>query len=113
MSKKTNITLQIELDDQEVPQTISWQAEDSGIEGKRFADAMMLALWDKDENLTFGIDLWTNNMLIGNMNILFHQTLLKMADTYRRSTNNVEVCEMIRKFSDDFAEKLSLLKKEN
>lgn len=113
MSKKTKITLTIELDEHDAPQTISWQADDAGFEGKKDADAMMLSLWDKDEKITFGIDLWTNKMLVENMNILFHQTLLKMADTYNRATNNFEVSEMIRKFSDEFAEKLSLLKKEN
>jgi len=111
MSKKSKIILNIELDEHEVPQTISWQADDAGFEGEKVADAMMLSLWDKEEKLTFGIDLWTNEMLVENMNILFHQTFLKMADTYNRATNNFEVSEMIRKLADDFAEKLSLLKK--
>ena len=111
MSKKSKIILNIELDEKDVPQSISWQADDAGFEGKKDADAMMLSLWDKEEKLTFGIDLWTNQMLVENMNILFHQTFLKMADTYNRATNNFETSEMIRKFADEFAEKLSLLKK--
>ena len=111
MSKKSKIILDIELDEKDVPQSISWQADDAGFEGKKDADAMMLSLWDKEEKLTFGIDLWTNQMLVENMNILFHQTFLKMADTYNRATNNFETSEMIRKFADEFAEKLSLLKK--
>ena len=111
MSKKSKITVQIELNEQDVPQTISWQADDAGFEGQKEADSMMLSLWDKEENITFGIDLWTNDMLVENMNILFHQTLLKMADTYNKATNNFEVSEMIRKFSDEFATKLSLLQK--
>jgi len=111
MSKKTTITLNIELDAQDVPQSISWQADDAGIEGTKSADAMLLSLWDQNEKVTFGIDLWTNNLLVDNMNILFHQTFLKMADTYTRATNNFEVSEMIRKLADDFAEKLSLLQK--
>ncbi|MDP3682812.1 MAG: gliding motility protein GldC [Ignavibacteria bacterium] len=111
MSKKSKIILNIELDKKVVPQSISWQADDAGFEGKKDADAMMLSLWDKDEKLTFGIDLWTNKMLVENMNILFHQTFLKMADTYNRATNNFETSEMIRKFANEFAEKLSLLQK--
>jgi len=111
MSKKTKITLHIELGEKDVPQSISWQADDAGFEGKKDADAMMLTLWDKEEKITFGIDLWTNKMLVENMNILFHQTFLKMADTYNRATNNFETSELIRKFADEFADKLSLIKK--
>lgn len=111
MNKKTKITLHIELDDNDVPQTISWQADDADFDGKKEADAILLALWNNEEKVTFGIDLWTNKMLVENMNILYHQTLLKMADTYNRATNNFEVSEMIRKFSEEFAEKLSLIQK--
>jgi len=111
MSKKSTITLHIELDENEVPQKISWQSDDADFTGERDAEAILLALWNKEEKVTFGIDLWTNKMLVENMNILYHQTLLKMADTYNRATNNFEVSELIRKFSDEFAEKLSLLQK--
>lgn len=111
MSKKSKITLHIELGEKDAPQSISWQADDAGLEGKKDADAMMLSLWDTDEKLTFGIDLWTNKMLVENMNIFFHQIFLKMADTYTRATNNFETGELIRKFADEFADKLSLIKK--
>lgn len=111
MTKKSKIILNIELDEKDVPQSISWQADDAGFEGEKVADAMMLSLWDKEEKLTFGIDLWTDKMLVENMNIFFHQTFLKMADTYNRATNNFEVSEMIRKLADEFAEKLSLIQK--
>jgi len=111
MSKKTTISLEVELNDQNIPQSISWKADDASLDEAKKANAMMLSLWDNDENVTFGIDLWTHSMLVENMNILFHQTLLKMADTYNRATNNFEVSEMIRKFADEFSEKLALIKK--
>ena len=111
MNKKKQITLEIELDGKDTPQTISWQAGDADVNVKKFADAFLLSIWDKDENITLGIDLWTNKMLVENMNILFHQTFLKMADTYIRASNNFEISEMVRRFADQFAGKLSLLKK--
>jgi hypothetical protein len=47
-------------------------------------------------------------MTINDMNIHFYQVLLKLADTFERSTKNKNVADMIRKFGSDLAEKLEL-----
>ena len=111
MSKKSEITLFVELDEKKVPVKIEWNATDSGMEGKKECKSMMLSLWDQQENATMGIDLWTKDMMIEDMNVYFHQTFLKMADTYRRATKNEEIAVMIENFSADFADKLELSKK--
>ena len=113
MSKNSEITLYVELDEKKVPIKIKWSASDSGFEGQRESKSMMLSLWDKEENATMGIDLWTKEMMVEDMNVYFHQTFLKMADTYRRATKNEEAAKMIENFSADFADKLELSKKVN
>lgn len=111
MNKQSEIILYVELDEMKVPVKIEWSATDSGFEGKRESKAMMLSLWDKKENATIGIDLWTKDMMVEDMNIYFHQTFLKMADTYRRATKNDNIATMIEDFSAKFADKLELSKK--
>ena len=111
MNKKSEIILHVELDEKKVPVKIEWSASDSGIDGKRESKSMMLSLWDSRENATMGIDLWTKDMMVEDMNVYFHQTFLKMADTYRRATKNEEIAGMIENFSADFADKLELSKK--
>jgi gliding motility-associated protein GldC len=111
MNKQSEIILYIELDEKKVPVKIEWSATDSGYEGKLESKAMMLSLWDKQENSTMGIDLWTKDMIVEDMNIYFHQTFLKMADTYRRATKNEDIAVMIENFSASFADKLELSKK--
>jgi hypothetical protein len=37
----------------------------------------MLSLWDKDEKVTLGFDIWTKEMMVQDMNIHFHQTFLQ------------------------------------
>jgi len=108
MSKISEIKLTFELDDNRVPEKIEWEATDAGFNGKKEAKSVMLSLWDKKENVTLGIDLWTKEMLVDDMNVHFHQVLLKFADTYRRSTKNSEVADMIENFSAGFAKKLEL-----
>lgn len=111
MGKKSEINLKIELDDNKVPVKIEWSATDAGFSGFKESRSLMLSLWDPNENATLGIDLWTKEMLIDDMNIYFHQTLLKMADTYKRATKNSEIADLIETFSREFADKLNLKEK--
>ena len=108
MSKISEIKLTVKLDNNRVPEKIEWEATDAGFKGKKEADSIMLSLWDKKENVTLGIDLWTKEMLVDDMNIHFHQVFLKLADTYKRATKNNEAAKMIKDFSAEFAKKLKL-----
>ena len=111
MTRKSEIKFIIELDEKKLPGKIEWEATDAGFTGTKPCSSMMISLWDKDEKSTFGIDLWTKDMLIEDMNIHFYQTLQKMADTYLKATNNNEIAQMFAHFSSEFADKLSILKK--
>jgi len=108
MSTKSQIKLYITLDDKKLPEKIEWEADDAEFEGKKESQTMMLSLWDKKEKMTYSIDLWTKDMTIEDMQIHFHQILLKFVDTYHRSTNNTEVANLIRSFSSDFAKKTGI-----
>lgn len=110
MSNISNIKLTVHLDDNRVPEKIKWEAAESGMEGIKEAKSFMLSLWDKEENVTLGIDLWTKDMLLDDMNIFFHQVFLKLAETYKRATKNAEASDMINKFAADFAKKIELEK---
>ena len=110
MPRTTEIKFTVLLDENKVPEKIEWEAGDAGFSGKKESKTLLVSLWDKEENLTMGIDLWTKEMVVDEMNVHFHQIFLKLADTYRRSTNNKVVADMIEKFSSDFADKLNLSK---
>lgn len=111
MSRTSNIKFYVELDENKVPSKIEWEADDAGFEGKKESKTLILSLWDKEEKATLGIDLWTKEMMVDDMNIHVHQILLKLADTYRRSTKNTEASEILEKASADFAEALDLKNK--
>lgn len=105
MTKTSEIKITVELDDNKMPEKIDWEATDAGFDGKKSAKTIMCSLWDEKENVTLGIDLWTREMTIEEMNVHFHQILLKMADTFERATRNTEAANMIRNFSSEFAKK--------
>jgi len=111
MSKTSNINFTISLDDKKMPEKIEWQADDADFTGVKEAKTMMLSLWDKEDKVTLGIDLWTNDMLVDDMNLHFYQIILKLGDTYRKSTNNPETAKMFDEFASQFASKIKLFDK--
>ncbi|MCB0794191.1 MAG: gliding motility protein GldC [Flavobacteriales bacterium] len=107
MSKKnkgSEIRFRVELDVNNVPERIEWQAEDGGM--KSTCKAALLSIWDERENNTLRIDLWTKKMTVEEMNRFFHQNILTMADTYERATGETKMAEQMRDFGAYFSEKL-------
>mgnify|MGYP006175776639 FL=1 len=104
----SKINLDIELDVNRIPKNIEWSAPDGGVE-KSSADAFMLSVWDGETKDTLRIDLWTKNMMVDDMKQFYHQTLLAMADGFKRATNEDEMSEDMRDFAKYFAEKLKLI----
>ncbi|HEX5026976.1 MAG TPA: gliding motility protein GldC [Agriterribacter sp.] len=100
--EQSKITINVTLDPQKVPQQISWNASSSSAQDMQQAKAMMLAFWDGQEKSALRIDLWTKEMMIDEMGDFFYQTLMTMADTYRRSTGQTELVDSIKLFAQDF-----------
>ena len=73
----SNITSEIkflvELDENRVPERLSWTAQDGGVNAEE-AKAMMLSIWDSNAQETLRIDLWTKDMPVDEMKLFFHQT---------------------------------------
>ncbi|UCH66233.1 MAG: gliding motility protein GldC [Ignavibacterium sp.] len=108
MSKTSEIKITVELDNDKMPEKIEWEATDAGFDGRKPSKTLMLSLWDENDNVTYGIDLWTKDMKVEEMHSHYHQILLKMADTFERATNNKDAAGMIRDFSEDLTKNLQL-----
>jgi gliding motility-associated protein GldC len=106
---KSTIELTVELDENRVPEKLHWSAEDGGINNEE-AKALMLSVWDQSQQETLRIDLWTKDMPVDEMQIFFHQTLVSMANAYKRATQDEKMYETMKDFCDYFAEKLELKK---
>ena len=105
----SKIELNVELDENRVPEKLFWTAEDGGITNEE-AKAMMLAVWDSQTQETLRIDLWTKEMPVDEMKVFFHQTLVAMSDTFYRATQDEKMSTTMKDFCDYFAEKLELKK---
>src|SRR6187399_2502776 len=83
----SEIKFLVELDENRVPEKLTWSAQDGGVEQEE-AKAMMLSIWDSKAQETLRIDLWTKDMPVDEMKVFFHQTLVAMADTFHRATED-------------------------
>ena len=106
---KSKIELQVELDENRIPEKLYWTAKDGGISNEE-AKAVLLSVWDSKAQETLRIDLWTKDMPVDEMKVFFHQTLVAMSDTFHRATQDEKMTATMKDFCDYFAEKLELKK---
>ncbi|MDF0708063.1 MAG: gliding motility protein GldC [Bacteroidota bacterium] len=105
----SEITLKVGLDENRVPEELTWSAQDGGI-NEEDAKAMLLSVWDSKNQESLKIDLWTKDMPVDEMKVFFHQTLVTMADTFFKATQDEKMTATMKDFCDYFAEKLELKK---
>jgi gliding motility-associated protein GldC len=105
--KTREIVLSVELDNQSLPEKLTWSASD-GQALPTPCKAFLLAIWDEAEATSLRIDLWTKDMRVDEMNRLFHQTLLTMADTYGRATNDPLMAAELKEFGKAFGQKVGI-----
>ena len=105
----SEIKFLVELDENRVPEKLTWSAEDGGVELAE-AKAMMLSIWDSKVQETLRIDLWTKDMPVDEMKLFFHQTLVAMSETFQRATQDEKMADTMKDFCDYFAEKMELKK---
>lgn len=107
-NKVSNINIEITTNENNIPEKISWNAKDGGVENAE-AKAMILSFWDEKANAAMRIDLWDKEMNVHEMKKFFHQTLLTMADSFERATGENKICEDMRDFCHHFADKMNIL----
>ena len=109
ISHNTEVNFNIALDENKIPETISWTAKDGGIENQP-SKAVMISVWDHQKKDTLRMDLWTKEMPIEDMKQFYHQTMVSMADSFERATNDHIMSKTMRDFCEYFAESLQLKK---
>jgi gliding motility-associated protein GldC len=111
---KSRITIDVELDENRVPENIQWQATESTASNPQQAKAFMLSLWDGADKAALRIDLWTQKMMVDEMADFYYQTIMTMADTFDRATRQTELVNDMKSFARDFYKKFQEIQmKEN
>lgn len=111
--KEAEIKLKVQLDDNNVPNQITWGSTDGeSAEEEMAAKAMFLALWDHQYKNSMRIDLWTKDMPLDEMKRFFYETLHTLGDTFLRACPDDKIAEALvgdlRDYCAHFADKMEM-----
>ena len=105
--KKSKITFDIELDDKNVPEKITWQATDNP-SGERPSEtnSISLSLWDNDQKNTLRIDLWTKDMTVDEMKRFYVDCIGGLAQSALSATGDEYMSTEMSNLCEKFVEYL-------
>jgi gliding motility-associated protein GldC len=102
---KSEIKINVGLDENRVPEKIYWSADDGNIKDME-AQSVLLSVWDTSNKDTFSVNLWTKEMPINEMKQFFHQTLVAMKNSYYTATSDEKMAATMQDFCDYFYENM-------
>lgn len=101
--KKSEINFKIELDENNVPESIQWDATDKPGTFDH-TKAIAIGIWDDVEKSTLRLDLWTKEMPVHEMKLFYIDALSGMAQSILSATGDenmansiTELCETLGK----------------
>jgi len=109
-NKKTaKINFEINLDPNNIPEEIVWEATDSQNK-KHKAKAVIISVWDGEEKTSLKIDLWTKEMMAEEMKFFIVQILDSLADTYKKSVGDDKIAMEMKDFVQRIGKMSNVLK---
>ena len=104
---KQTIKFEVELDENHLPLNIRMDAN-STTKSDQNIKALMISAWAAQNRETLRIDLWTKDMPINDMFIMFHQTMMSMSFSLEKATGNEKVAGALRDYCEFFAEETKI-----
>ena len=98
--KQSNIKFEIELDNNNVPEKISWDATDKPEAGPSETRAISVALWDHEQNNTLRIDLWAKNMPVEDMKRFYVDCIGGLSQSVLSATGDEYMSTEMRQLCD-------------
>ena len=86
--KKSTISFTIQLDQQNVPEKIFWDATEKPDPGLTETKSISIALWDHTQKNTLRIDLWAKDMPVDEMKRFYIDCLGGLAQSMLTSTGD-------------------------
>ena len=105
---ENNIEIKVTTDENHMPTGIHWTAPNEKINAKS-AKAMSLVFWDEDSSSSMNMDLWTKEMSVEEMRHFVCQSMMLLADTLERATNDKAHAEAVRGFTTELAKRVGVL----
>jgi gliding motility-associated protein GldC len=101
--KKSTISFEIDLDENNLPDKIIWKASDKK-NAENNTKAIAVSLWDPYLNNTLKIDLWTKDMRVDEMDKFIVDTLGGLSQTMLSATGDTYISESINTLCNKLVE---------
>src|SRR3546814_14107624 len=101
--RKAEILFQVELDDEHLPEKINWKATDSTGELQP-CKSVMMSVWDHQRQNTLRVDLWTKDMPVDEMQRLFYESLMTLAEIFEPAPDENNINTDLRAYTSTFEE---------
>ena len=111
--KKSEIKFQVELDTNNLPKAILWDASDKEAEGLESTKSISLNVWDNLNHSTLRIDLWTEEMSVVEMKRFYIDIIGGMAQTILNSTGDEYMSEEMKDLCDRLVKHVNEENKKN
>lgn len=106
--RKSEIKFTVELDNQNIPEKISWEATDNPSGKTEETKAIALSVWDPYQKNTLRIDLWSKEMTVEDMKQFCIESISGLAETIKNATGDEvifqemkELCKKLAKHVDE------------
>ena len=100
--KRSKIQFEIELDDQNVPERIVWDATEKEDEGPSESKSISISLWDHLSKNTLRIDLWSKDMPVDEQKKFYVDCIGGLAQSILSATGDEYMAGEMNKLCDDF-----------
>ena len=104
--KKSTIQFKIELDSNNVPEKIEWDATEKPESGLSETKAISINLWDHQQKNTMRIDLWAKDMPVEDMKRFYIDCVGGLSQSVLSSTGDEFIANEMNALCDRLAKHL-------
>ncbi len=102
--KKSTIQFSVELDQNNVPERILWDATDKPEDTASETKSISVSLWDSKQKNTMRIDLWTKDMPVDEMKRFYIECVGGIAQSVLSATGDERMAQEINALCDRLVE---------
>jgi gliding motility-associated protein GldC len=104
---KKTLNFEVLIDENHLPLNIEMYSSD-GAAKETEIKALMISAWAAKTKETLRIDLWTKDMPVNDMFIMYHQTMMAMATSLQKATENEKLADALRDYCDFIAKQTKI-----
>ncbi|MFT7034408.1 MAG: gliding motility-associated protein GldC [Cyclobacteriaceae bacterium] len=104
--KQSKINIEVDLDENSVPEKISWQADDHPGDGWMDSKAVSISIWDPEKQDSLSLDLWTKDMNVDEMKRFYVNMIGAASNTILSSTGDEFMAEEVKNLCEKLVEYL-------